>query len=146
MGHRIIEIEWSVKNNKEYVPSPRKQRKAKSSKQPRSKSNLGQEPELLAEVDDEDHAGSPSKFAAKQQFANVAEFGMEVTNTDSPNKSLSKRSFADIQEDRENAFANQTPQKRQKRFDLGTLIINADSEDDVEPPALAKKNRKKVVS
>lgn len=146
MGHRIIEIEWSVKNNKEYVPSPRKQRKAKS-KQPRSKSNLGQELELPAEVDDNHNAGSPSKYAMKgQRLANVAEFGMEVTNTDSPNKSLSKRSFADTQEDRENAFASQTPQKRQKCFDLGALIINAESEDDVEPPALAKKSRKKVAS
>jgi kinesin family member 22 len=147
MGHRIIEIEWSVKNNKEYVPSPRKQRKTKSSKQPRLKSNPGQELELPADVDHNDHAGNPSKFAVKgQRLANVAEFGMEVTNTDSPNKSLSKRSFADTQEDRENAFTSQTPQKRQKRFDLGTPIVNTDSEDDMEPPALAKKSRKKVAS
>lgn len=140
MGYRIIEIEWSVKNNKEYIPSPRKQRKTK---QPRLKSNLGQELELPAEVD---HAGGPSNFALKgQRLGNMAEFGMEATNADSPNKSLSKRSFADTQEDRENAFASQTPQKRQKRFDLGTPIVNADSEDDMEPPALAKK-RKKVAS
>jgi len=146
MGHRIIEIEWSVKNNKEYVPSPRKQRKAKSSKQPRSKSNLGQELELPAEVYDNDHSGGPSTSAVKQQLANVAEFGMEVTNTDSPNKSPSKRSFADTQEDRENAFASQTPQKRQKRFDLVTSLVNVDWEDNVEPPALAKRSRKKVAS
>jgi kinesin family protein 22 len=148
MGHRIIEIEWSVKNNKEYVPSPRKQRKTKTSKQPRLRSNLGQEFKLPAEVDDNDHTAGPSKFAmeGQQRFGNVAEFGMEVTNTDSPNKSLSKRSFADTQEDRENAFASQTPQKRQKRFDLGAPIVNIDSEDDMEPPALAKKSRKKVAS
>ena len=149
MGHRIIEIEWSVKNNKEYVPSPRKQRKTKSSKQPRLKSNLGQELEFPAEVDDNSHVGGPSKFAVvkgQQRLANVAEFGMEVTNTDSPNKSPSKRSFADTQEDRENAFSSQTPQKRQKRFDLGMPIVNTDSENDVEPLALAKKSRKKVAS
>jgi len=138
MGHRIIEIEWSVKNNKEYVPSPRKQRKAKSSKHVRSKSTLGQE--LPLEVDDNDYAAGPSKFAMKGQ----GEFGMEVTNTDSPNKSLSKRPFADTQEDRENAFASQSPQKRQKRLDLGTPTINVDSDDDMEPPALAKKSRKQV--
>ncbi|KIM37196.1 hypothetical protein M413DRAFT_279239 [Hebeloma cylindrosporum] len=145
LKERIIEIEWSVKNNKEYVPSPRKQRKAKSSKQPRLKS-LPAEVDDAMEVDGNDAAG-PSKFSVKghRRHGNVTEFGMEVTNTDSPNKSLSKRSFADTQEDLENAFASRTPQKRQKRLDLGTPIVNADSEDDVEPPALAKKSRKKGV-
>jgi kinesin family protein 22 len=152
MGHRIIEIEWSVENNKEYVPTPKPPRKQRTSKQPRklrSKSNPGQEVDLenkslagndeAMEVDDDNCAAEPSKAATKgQRLIKMAEFGMEVTNTGS---SLSKRSFADTQEDRKNALVTQSPQKRQKRS-VRSPVVNDDSEDDTEPPALAKKSRK----
>ena len=57
--HRIIEIEWAVKNNKAFVPSP-KRAKVKKHKRKKSESGL-----VAMDVDD-----------------NKKEFGMDLTNMD----------------------------------------------------------------
>ncbi|KAF8961771.1 kinesin-like protein, partial [Flammula alnicola] len=136
LKERIIEIEWAVKNDKEYVPSPKPAKKRKTKK--RSKSNLDHESLPVDDAMVVDDCG-----AKDRQMESAGAFGMEVTNTDSPNKS--KRSFADTDE-RENASAAQTPVKRQKRSVLATPVVNVSSDDEMEPPAISKKNRRKIVS
>ncbi|KDR80423.1 hypothetical protein GALMADRAFT_242858, partial [Galerina marginata CBS 339.88] len=136
LKERIIEIEWSVKNNKEYVPSPKPPRKPKTRK--RSKSAFEHENPQTDDAMDVDDCGA--NRGKGRRLAVAAEFGMEVTNTESPNKS--KRSFADT-DDRANA--KQTPQKRQKRTVMATPIQDVSSEDEMEPPALSR-NRRHAVS
>ncbi|KAF8191738.1 kinesin-like protein, partial [Pholiota molesta] len=136
LKERIIEIEWAVKNDKEYVPSPKPARRTKTKK--RTKSNLGPEnppvEDDAMEVDD-----SGSNMAKRARPASAGEFGMEMTNMDSPNKS--KRSFADT-EDREKSDlppSMQTPVKRQKRAGVAaTPVQHAGSEDEMEPPLEAR--------
>ncbi|KAF8903894.1 kinesin-like protein [Gymnopilus junonius] len=133
LKERIIEIEWSVKNNKEYVPSPKPPKKHKSKK--RSKSALGQE---NPETDDAMMVDSCGLSRGQSHLDSAAEFGTEVTNTESPNKS--KRSFTDT-EDRGDVL--QTPQKRQKRTAFSSPAI--DSDDEMAHPALSKKDKRPVV-
>jgi len=106
MGNRIIEIEWAVKHDKEYVPSPKPPRKNKNKK--KSKSRPVDENDGM-DVDDNCGAGG----SGKNHDPFSSEFGNEVTNTDSPNKS--KRSLAEIDE-----VIKQTPAKRLKRSALGS--------------------------
>jgi len=98
-GNRIIEIEWAFKNNKDYVPSPKPSRKSKHKK--RAKSYFGQE----------------TAMAGRSE---AAEFGMELTNTESPTKS--KRSFADT----ETVDSTQTPPKRQRRMNIVTPVVKCE--------------------
>jgi kinesin family protein 22 len=105
MGNRIIEIEWAVKNHKEYVPSP-KPKKNKNKK--KSKSRTVDENDAM-DVDDSCGAGGGKNA---HPFTG-SEFGNEATNTDSPNKS--KRSLAELDE-----VMKETPAKRLKRSALET--------------------------
>ncbi|KAF8155490.1 P-loop containing nucleoside triphosphate hydrolase protein [Crassisporium funariophilum] len=135
LKERIIEIEWAFKNDRNYVPSPKPPKKPKSKK--KSKIVMGAENPAMDDAMDVVNCGTSGKDALP---ATAAEFGMEVTNTESPNRS--KRSFADT-EDRGNT---QTPQKRQKRSNLATPVVNVSSDDEWAPPALTKKSRRNVVS
>ncbi|CAA7268260.1 unnamed protein product [Cyclocybe aegerita] len=145
LKERIIEIEWAVKNDREYVPSPKPQRKAKKSKKSKANRENPERREDAMAMDIDDCGaivgGSKDRSAGG---ATESEFGMEVTNTDGLSKSLSKRSFADTEE-RENGFS--TPQKRQKRTALGTTTpgVQAGSEDEMELPTPARKSRRKAV-
>jgi len=96
MGNRIIEIDWAVKNNKEYVPSPKPKKKGKKSK---SRSNTNTQDKMNVDRSTE---------GKNDQWTRNAEFGMEVTNTESPSRN--KRSLTDIED-----IVKQTPMKRQKR-------------------------------
>lgn len=69
----------------------------------------------------------------------AAEFGMELTNTESP--TMSKRSFADTK----TIDSIQTPPKRQKRMNIGTPVVNVSSDEECGPPVVTKKARRKVV-
>ena len=107
MGYRIIEIEWAVKNNRQYVPSPKPPKKNKNKKKLKNRS--ANENNAL---DDGDGCGADGKN--HHSFPISSEFGSEVTNnTDSPNRS--KRTLADIEE-----VMKQAPVKRLKRTDLET--------------------------
>lgn len=136
-GHRIIEIEWAVKNNKEFVPSPKRARQPKTKK--RSKSNLARE---NAPADDAMEVDECGAIAGKHRDA-PGMFGAESTNTDSPNKS--KRSYTDAA-DLEGMSPAQTPMKRQKRYVPATPVVNVSSEDETEEMVLPRKSRRNVVS
>jgi kinesin family member 22 len=82
---RIIEIEWAVKHNKEFVPSPKRPKKAKSKKKGKNASGSGLKVELvepkIEETDtrmdvDEEYDEKASQGKRK----NGARFGSEVTN------------------------------------------------------------------
>lgn len=103
MGNRILEIEWAVKNNKEYIPSPKPKKKNKKSKSRNTEDNM---------IIDKSSEGSSYR---DYQWTRNAEFGMEVTNTESPSRN--KRSLTDIEE-----VVKQTPMKRRKRSALETPI------------------------
>lgn len=138
-GHRIIEIEWAVKNDKDYVPSPKPVRKPKTKK--RAKSTLARE---NAPADDAMEVDDCGANAEKHNGATAAGiFGTEMTNTDSPNKI--KRSLADT-DDLGNVYAAQTPMKRRKLHALATPIVDVSSEDEAEILALPKKSRRALLS
>ncbi|KAF9553564.1 kinesin-domain-containing protein [Agrocybe pediades] len=128
LKERIIEIEWAVKNNKEYVPTPKPPRKRKTKKGAKSA-----EPENPAMDDtmDDSAEGRPARKGKNRMHDAAADFGMEVTNTETPSKS--KRSI-----DQADVCATPSPQKRQKRSVVPAL--NTYPGDDSEPPALLKRN------
>lgn len=111
-GYRIIEIDWAIKNNQEFMPTPKPPRKAK--KQKKTKAACTEDVEM--DVDGE--AKLPSSRLHE------ATFGLELTNTgtDSPNKA--KRQL-DINEDRNDAG---TSPKKQRR--IGKVIATEKSDDE----------------
>lgn len=123
-GNRIIEIEWAFKNNKDYVPSPKRSRKSKNKR--KGKSHLGRENTAMGEGIQVDRNGR----------SEAVEFGMEITNTESPTGS--KRTFADTE-------STQTPPKRQKRMNIATPVVQVSSDDEYGPPAVVKKVRRMSV-
>lgn len=101
-GHRILEIEWAVNNNKEYVPSPKAARRSRRKTKHIPDENLHNED--VIDLDDLKVTG-----AGKASLFDVTpEFGMEVTNMDSPNRS--KRSIAELED-----LQARSPIKKQKR-------------------------------
>ncbi|KAF5310938.1 hypothetical protein D9619_008254 [Psilocybe cf. subviscida] len=146
LKERIIEIEWAVKNDTEFVPSPKPARKRKAKQ--RSKSTLRHETVFGedAAASAVDGAASPGKI--RRQLYET-EFGTEVTNTESPNAS-SKRPFRDAVEELDSMSAR-TPVKRQKRPGPSTpsagMMVDreAESQDDgVDVVAAAATMRRKV--
>jgi kinesin family protein 22 len=123
-GNRIIEIEWAFKNNKDYVPSPKPSRKSKNKR--KAKSHLGRENTAMGEGMQVDRDGR----------SEAADFGMEITNTESPVGS--KRSL-------EETKSTQTPLKRQKRMNIATPMVQVSSDDECGPPAVVKKDRRMAV-
>ncbi|RXW20557.1 hypothetical protein EST38_g5299 [Candolleomyces aberdarensis] len=141
LKERIIEIEWAVKNGREYVPSPKPQKQHKKHKKNRSNkastassSHEDQENEAM-DMDISGGAGNGGVKGKTRIMSPTSEFGVELTNageTGVPggNTSLTKRPFADTEDDQEvdsgidhghGMIATQTPpppqqqQKRQKR-------------------------------
>ncbi|KAF9528644.1 P-loop containing nucleoside triphosphate hydrolase protein [Crepidotus variabilis] len=102
LKERIIEIEWAVKNNQDYVPSPKPARK---SKRKAKKNTNGENGENEHPMDVDERKPSASKSSL---FDVIPEFGLEMTNMDSPN--CSKRSLAELDD-----LHARTPVKRQKR-------------------------------
>lgn len=94
--YRIIEIEWAVKHNKDFVPSPKRQKKTKSKKKGKGVPGSGLKVELVEpiipmadvkmEVEDwQDEADRDVKRSAVKQTnkgkrKNAARFGSEATN------------------------------------------------------------------
>lgn len=130
--YRIIEIEWAVKNGKEFVPSPKPPRKTKNKNKKTKGSRLNENAMDVDgrnncnnnnnENDAESAAAGASKFPSllKTTMPVSSEFGMEVTNTpdasDSPSLNRSKRSYADVDDlAMLKGQMMMTPVKRQKR-------------------------------
>jgi kinesin family protein 22 len=132
--YRIIEIEWSVKNNREFVPSPKPPRKTKGKKKPKNNKEQLLSDDAPMDVDQDcDMKSTGSRRGA-------TEFGLELTNTDSPKGGGSKRPLDD--EDNE---STETPPKRQKRGGkLKVLAMDDSGEDEWMPPAPSKGKRKMV--
>lgn len=129
LKERIIEIEWSVKNGKQYVPSPKPPKKAKNKKK------KVKQPE---NVESEDHMVVDDQDGAKGKGKKGAEFGMELTNTESPNKS---KRHLDSEID-----SAQTPLKRQKRAVNIADGVESDDEDEWVPSAPTRKSKRKAVT
>ncbi|KAF9010276.1 P-loop containing nucleoside triphosphate hydrolase protein [Cyathus striatus] len=129
LKERIIEIEWSVKNGKPFVPSPKplrnKRKKAKASKSC----------DVDTMVVHEDHG---ERGNGKSRRGNSTEFGMELTNTDSPDKS--KRIFAERDDQASDEDSTETPPKRRKRSEKLQTILT-DSDNEWVPTAPAKKGK-----
>ncbi|TFK37973.1 P-loop containing nucleoside triphosphate hydrolase protein [Crucibulum laeve] len=132
LKERIIEIEYAVKNDKAFVPSPKPPKKAKGKKKGKATKDYPTEDRM--DVDDEEQGGDRRRAA-------VAEFGMELTNTDSLKRSLADREDQNIKDDDD----VQTPPKRQKRSGKAKAVVDS-SEDEWVPPAPAKKGKLAVVS
>lgn len=134
--YRIIEIEWSVKNNREFVPSPKPPKKPKAKK--KSKSN--KEPVFPDDEPMDVDQDGETKLAGARRGA--AMFGAELTNTDSFNGGSGKRPL-----DEEDDESAETPPKRQKRVGKVKVVANDDtSADEWMPPAPSKKGKRNPVS
>jgi kinesin family protein 22 len=123
---RIIEIEWSVKHNKEFVPSPKRPKKTRSKKKGKNASGSGLKVELAepivegtadAPMDvDEEVQGSLGVKSYKGKRKNGTRFGSEATNRPDGDEAV------------------ETPLKKQR--------MNKDSGDEKwAPPAIAKQAR-----
>lgn len=129
--YRIIEIEWAVKNDKEFVPSPKRPKKAKSKKKGKSTSGSGLKVELVEpiiamadvkmEVDETDVKPS---FVGSMNKGKRKKFGSEATN---------RSDEADEDEDME------TPSKRQR---LGEYT----GSEARSPPDVPKKSKREVAT
>lgn len=130
-GYRIIEIEWAVKNDTEYVPTPKPQRKQKSKKSVKAMESENPPADNTTEM-----AEGRARRGKNKKLDGAADFGLEVTNTETPHKSKRSIEQADV-------CTTPTPQKRRKRSAIVPPASN--SEDESEPPALLKKNRLNAV-
>ncbi|KAF5375666.1 hypothetical protein D9615_009354 [Tricholomella constricta] len=134
LKERIIEIEWAVKNKKEFVPSPKPARKAKKKKAKAIPAAAADDAAM--DVDDVSEVKS-----ASTQRRERAEFGMELTNTGMDSPSVGKRPLDTCEgEDDE-----ETPPKKQKRSGKAKAVV-VESSDDEEwvPSAPSKKGRRQV--
>ncbi|RDB30648.1 Kinesin-like protein KIF22 [Hypsizygus marmoreus] len=134
LKERIIEIEWAVKNDREFVPSPKPPRKAKGKK----KSKLAKEPQ----VTEDDAAMDVDDEAPKHGHprGRTAEFGTERTNTGASSPTKGKRRLDANQEDEDSA---ETPPKRQRRAGKGkAIVIESSDEEEWVPPAPSKKSKR----
>jgi kinesin family protein 22 len=87
---RIIEIEWAVKHDKQFVPSPKRLKKAKSKKKGKSTSGSGLKVELVEhtvaaadvkmEVDERQDETDVKPSTNKGKRKKNALFGSEATN------------------------------------------------------------------
>jgi len=96
--NRIIEIEWAVKNDKEFVPTPKRPRKSKKK---------GKKAEGAMEED----ANDDGEESGSRRGGRGGQFGMELTNaatvTGSPSKT---KRLLNVGEDGEDG----TPTKKQR--------------------------------
>lgn len=141
--HRIIEIEWAVKNNKMFVPSPPKKNKGKIKSKPR-------EFLIADEPMDVDEGEEPiGKKGKGRRRATGSEFGMELTNTNADGLNQSKRSLAAIEEAAGDDDDDdvETPPKKQRRGGKGKakVVVAESSEDEWVPPAPPRRSKRKLV-
>ena len=117
---RIIEIEWAVKNNTTFEPSPRKKTRTRRRKPKSIAHGSDAEDEGAADLDDDGQHTGTSKPWHQGASGAAAEFGLEITNVASPAKSKRARSptkqVATGEEDRE--AGSGTPPKKQKMLAL----------------------------
>lgn len=145
---RIIEIEWAAKNDKAFLPSPKREKAKKKAKKrsARSPSLMPLDPghpkttnNPQMEVDDEwrDEEEVEDEIVLKGKGKSGV-FGLEVTN------SPSKRSVGERGKDGE-AGDVETPPKRQKKTNSRKkkVIIEVSSDDEWAP---MKRGKRKVAA
>ncbi|KAG6902157.1 hypothetical protein C0995_003631 [Termitomyces sp. Mi166 len=116
LKERIIEIEWAVKNNREFVPTPKPPRKAKKQKT------------KAAPVEDVDMDVDEGKPKPPNGRLHEATFGLELTNTSTNSPSKTKRQL-DVNGDDDEAG---TSPKKQRRNGAGAAVVAEKSDDDDE--------------
>ncbi|CDO76921.1 hypothetical protein BN946_scf185006.g3 [Trametes cinnabarina] len=84
-GHRIIEIEWAVKNNRPFNPSPKKPRRASSKrahfKHGKAKYKLTPENDIVEEDDGEDEEATKVLGHSGVDKENLAEEGADASGS-----------------------------------------------------------------
>jgi kinesin family member 22 len=140
--NRIVEIEWSVKNDTAFKPSPRKPRKTRS----RRKTNA-----IFRGSDAEDEGADVEEVALQLgesraklgSIGEAKEFGLEITNVESPAKS--KRPHSPVKQDagggKFDATA-ETPPKKQKTGSGKLMIADGSDGEDSEYIPLRRSPRK----
>ncbi|KAG6906300.1 hypothetical protein DXG01_014669 [Tephrocybe rancida] len=129
LKERIIEIEWAVKNNREFVPSPKPPRKAKKQK----KAKVVPSENADMDVDGE----CEPKFTVGRK----AEFGLELTNTGTESPGKAKRQL-DIGEDDDEL---ETSPKKQRRNGKAKAVA-AESSDEEWVPVPSRNDQRAMVS
>lgn len=120
--NRIIELDWAVKHNKEFVPTPKPPRKEKKRKGRRGGRKPRNAENNTAAPEDDENVGMQMEEDSKPISRNhdhghklgsssATEFGMEITNTTNGSMThggtvasgssprLSKRLFTDVEDD-----------------------------------------------
>ncbi|KAJ6609058.1 P-loop containing nucleoside triphosphate hydrolase protein [Mycena sp. CBHHK59/15] len=146
LKERIIEIEWAVKNDKAFKPSPKRVKKSKGKKK---QTKAEAEPEAVPmEVDDgqeqdpahDDRGAHPMSDddqmeldEVENSLTDLAAFGTELTNTGS------KRSLAALDGGME------TPAKRPKRGGKKPVVVE-ESDEEFVPDAAPRKSKRKLAA
>lgn len=139
---RIVEIEWSVKSNTAFKPSPRKPRKTRT----RRKTNA-----IIGGSDAEDEGadmeevvqqleGSKTKL---RSIGEAKEFGLEITNVESPAKS--KRPHSPLKQGTGAAEYDETaemPPKKQKTG--GGKLMMAEGSDGEDSEYVPRRSLRKT--
>lgn len=139
---RIVEIEWSVKSNTAFKPSPRKPRKTRT----RRKTNA-----IIGGSDAEDEGadmeevvqqleGSKTKLGS---IGEAKEFGLEITNVESPAKS--KRPHSPLKQGTGAAEYDETaemPPKKQKTG--GGKLMMAEGSDGEDSEYVPRRSPRKT--
>ncbi|KAJ7112763.1 kinesin-like protein [Mycena crocata] len=153
LKERIIEIEWAVKNNTGFKPSPKRPKKKGKKEKEKAKQDapemdvdgadanrseaaheadaVPREEEREASDDQMEVDEVETSLTGRAAFGHV--FGSELTNTGG------KRTFEDT--------GMETPAKRSKRSAAGkkrVVVIESDDEDEFVPAAAPRKSRRRI--
>ncbi|KAJ7735754.1 kinesin-like protein [Mycena metata] len=151
LKERIIEIEWAVKNDRAFKPSPKRAKKTKKGGKTKARAEEVGEMDVDAgagqnqhdEEKREEHPLSDDQMEVDEVESSLTGaafgFGVELTNTGS------KRSFVDAGMD------TQTPAKRPKRKaaeqnKMRIVAIESDEEDEYGLAAAPRKSRRRIAA
>ncbi|TFK68341.1 kinesin-domain-containing protein [Pluteus cervinus] len=124
LKERIIEIEWAVKNNKPFMPSPKRSKRSKKNKGSSLASSSNENGDGM-DVDEACVKGSKAVDHFESQSGGV--FGLELTNAAAlPMSVKGKRPLADVAEEDE-VEEELTLPKRQKK--AKALIVDDENDD-----------------
>ena len=147
---RIIEIEWAVKNDSVFKPSPKLRKKTRSKRKPKTVAHGSDAEDEGADVDEEVKQTRKNKGKHKR-VGEMNEFGLEITNVDGLAKS--KRPHSPAKQgapEEEDGESVETPPKKRKTGSTRKLMVVESSEDEgseYAPPVAAppKKTRRKLL-
>ncbi|PFH48967.1 hypothetical protein AMATHDRAFT_5328 [Amanita thiersii Skay4041] len=149
---RIIEVEWAVKNNTAFIPSPKLRKKTRTRTKNRRKikaivrdSDAEDEAPTAVDVNADGAALIPkSKMKHRKCYAN--EFGVELTNVD--NQTNTKRPHSPVKGGAAEGVeegSGETPPKRQRRG-TGKLIVVESSNDEDSEWTSPRKSKRRILA